>query len=450
MNRQATRAKRSARSVLLPICVLIAWSLCATGCRDRQYDALDPDDRPIDDLVPTLACTLGPENTDDACSDGIDNDGDPYVDCHDFDCCTPAISVCDVCGNRAEVSFPDICTPCGDGPPCTSAEICCDGVCAIPGCNENTDCDDGEFCMDIGTCFARCEPPPLSPPAGVEKIMTYNVQQGGLDDAWQQVVKDENADIIVFIETSDWNVNKLNSLLRAFNEHFSTGAYASPNDEPPYVAHAEREPPPFGGTAIMSRYPILETMTVNRLTLDDGSPWTPIRDFTIWQLDVDGISVFVTGVHPKCCAGKDNERRRERDIEGLINWLDDNLAGQNLIVAGDFNAFSYGDQRVNHNYGDLGHGPLEMLLDENPGDEYDSFGSVAHRFYDAYRELVPEITQQDYTYRVAPYYSRIDFVLVNQGLQPRLTAPASVGAGTSSDPGSDHWTVDVHVDFSHE
>ncbi len=33
-------------------------------------------------------CTTGPESTTAACTDGCDNDGDPYVDCDDFDCCS--------------------------------------------------------------------------------------------------------------------------------------------------------------------------------------------------------------------------------------------------------------------------------------------------------------------------------------------------------------------------
>jgi hypothetical protein len=32
-------------------------------------------------------CVLGPENTVAACSDGCSNDGDPYIDCDDYDCC---------------------------------------------------------------------------------------------------------------------------------------------------------------------------------------------------------------------------------------------------------------------------------------------------------------------------------------------------------------------------
>ncbi len=37
----------------------------------------------------------GSENTDILCSDGIDNDGDGYVDCNDFDCSkNPSVTVC--------------------------------------------------------------------------------------------------------------------------------------------------------------------------------------------------------------------------------------------------------------------------------------------------------------------------------------------------------------------
>ncbi len=34
------------------------------------------------------------ENTDELCSDGIDNDGDGFVDCHDQDCCSSGVTVC--------------------------------------------------------------------------------------------------------------------------------------------------------------------------------------------------------------------------------------------------------------------------------------------------------------------------------------------------------------------
>jgi hypothetical protein len=34
-----------------------------------------------------VACTAGPENTAEACSDGCSNDNDRWADCDDFDCC---------------------------------------------------------------------------------------------------------------------------------------------------------------------------------------------------------------------------------------------------------------------------------------------------------------------------------------------------------------------------
>jgi hypothetical protein len=47
----------------------------------------------------TAGCAAGPENTLARCSDGCSNDGDPYVDCNDYDCCPfrtdcPATTTC--------------------------------------------------------------------------------------------------------------------------------------------------------------------------------------------------------------------------------------------------------------------------------------------------------------------------------------------------------------------
>lgn len=290
--------------------------------------------------------------------------------------------------------------------------------------------------------------PPPPPPAGVDKVMTYNVKEGGIRPGWKDVVRAENADIIVFVETQDWDDEKLNELLQEFNGYFSSGSFAPPDDEAPYVAHAEPDPPPYGGTAILTRYPIVQVTRVDSLELDDGAQWRPIRDFMVWQLDIDGIPVFVTGVHPKCCGGANNALSRERDIEGLVNWFDQHIPDGHIIIAGDFNAFSYGDEAAGNNQGDLGYGPLEILLDENPGDRYDSFAATRHRYVDGYRHLVPNISPADHTYRLSPYSSRIDFIVVSDSLRPILTAPATIGSGTESDPGSDHYTVDVHLDFS--
>jgi hypothetical protein len=327
---------------------------------------------------------------------------------------------------------------CGGGPACLAPQTCCAGICMTPACESNAECSPEDFCQDAGTCNAACVPRPPSPSAGVIKVMTFNVKEGGLDPAWKDVVKEENADIILLVETEDWDATKLSNLLDEFNIFFAT--------DPPYHGDAEPNAPPFGGTAIMSRYPIIFAQQVASLTLDDSSTWTPTRDFMIWTLDVDGTTVVATGVHLKCCGGASNENRRERDMEGLINWFDANVPTGNIIIAGDYNAFSWADEQASNNLGDLGYGPLEMLLDENSGDAYDTFGSTQHFYFDAYREFVPVISAADHTYRIDPFDSRIDFIVINDGLIDMLGWPASVG-GTVSAPGSDHWSVDVHIDF---
>ncbi|MEE3200883.1 MAG: amidohydrolase family protein [Candidatus Thermoplasmatota archaeon] len=48
----------------------------------------------------------GSEDTESACSDGVDNDGDPYVDCDDYDC--SETTVCGGEGNQVEVPEPEL------------------------------------------------------------------------------------------------------------------------------------------------------------------------------------------------------------------------------------------------------------------------------------------------------------------------------------------------------
>ena len=58
---------------------------------------------PIDTTPPS---NDGSEDTESACSDGVDNDGDPYVDCDDYDC--SETTVCGGEGNQAEVPEPEL------------------------------------------------------------------------------------------------------------------------------------------------------------------------------------------------------------------------------------------------------------------------------------------------------------------------------------------------------
>ncbi len=73
-------------------CSMSGYALCSGTCADL---ASDPHNcgacgKVIADGASCQggnACVLGPEDTPEACSDGCSNDGDPYVDCNDYDCC---------------------------------------------------------------------------------------------------------------------------------------------------------------------------------------------------------------------------------------------------------------------------------------------------------------------------------------------------------------------------
>lgn len=49
--------------------------------------------------------STGVENTNALCSDGVDNDGDGYIDCFDQDCCGAGLTVCSQCPPQANVQI---------------------------------------------------------------------------------------------------------------------------------------------------------------------------------------------------------------------------------------------------------------------------------------------------------------------------------------------------------
>ncbi|MEM9456360.1 MAG: hypothetical protein AAGF11_19415 [Myxococcota bacterium] len=83
----------------------------------------------------------GPENTLEACSDGVDNDGDGFVDCEDFDCSmSPDVEITDYCASIEE----------------NTPAACSDGV--DNDGNGFTDCEDfGCSMSDDPEVLAVCE-----------------------------------------------------------------------------------------------------------------------------------------------------------------------------------------------------------------------------------------------------------------------------------------------------
>jgi hypothetical protein len=90
---QAGHSAEETTSVLLH-CSITGDGTCEGMCTDLANDPQNcgmcgvkvADGQQCKNGHPT--CASGPENTVAACSDGCDNDGDTYIDCNDFNCCT--------------------------------------------------------------------------------------------------------------------------------------------------------------------------------------------------------------------------------------------------------------------------------------------------------------------------------------------------------------------------
>jgi len=311
------------------------------------------------------------------------------------------------------------------------------------------------------------------------KVMTYNILKGGItNSAWKDIVKKENADIIVFTEVGNWDNDNdalLNQYLDEFNSYFST---VQEEEETAYYVGSTVQGLSFFNTAnaIMSRFPIVQTWQLTDAELSNYSA----HDIMVWKLDV-GITtkfVYVFGIHLKCCGGIPNNERRNQTMRYLIEWIDDNTNDTDgIMLMGDFNSVSPVDtDPVFEGYqpgfnpssgSNLNDGPLRMLLDSN-----EVHASNVHTFKDAFREANPTCgsnnnccadtlcdssilvsncvcPERGYTYisKKNNYDSRIDFIIVNQQVQ--VTGPATVGdlGGDSVCTASDHLPVDSIVSF---
>ena len=272
------------------------------------------------------------------------------------------------------------------------------------------------------------------------KFMTYNVEVSGINSDWIDVIKEENPDIVVFVETGDWDNNNdalFQQYLSEFNMYFSgeNQFFGNTGQNIPYAT---------SGEAIMSRFPIESTTQIPVVTLDNGTNFDPSHDFMSWTIDIDGEEIYVIGSHLKCCGGADNEEKREHAQEGIINYMD-SLGDVPIIYAGDLNSFSPYDTGSLAPEGDLSDGPLTMML--NPQDPtYGQYASNTHTFIDVYRELNPESKGYTYGHQDSQYESRIDFIIANQFFFDKLVS-STTGDTVTANSGSDHYTVDVIIDF---
>ena len=274
--------------------------------------------------------------------------------------------------------------------------------------------------------------------SGLIKIMTYNIEYGANPD-WKQVVKEENPDIVIFVETGDWDDNSnqlLNQYIAEFNAYFV--------EEEPYTGYtAQGISYDTGGEAIMSRFPILESVQIPIVPLDNGILYDVTHDFMYWQVNISGTEMYLLGAHLKAMGGVENEYRRELEQEGIINYMD-NLGEVPILYMGDLNSFSPDDTGILAPEGDLGYGPLTMMLKpEDP--TYGQFSSQNHIFTDIFRLLNPSDPGYTYGHQNPIYESRIDFIIANDYLSDYLVI-STVGDTAAADTGSDHHCVDFLLD----
>ena len=273
------------------------------------------------------------------------------------------------------------------------------------------------------------------------KLMTFNIKESGEDPTypdWKEVVKEENADIIMFIETGYWDDNsnlKLNQYLNEFNTYFT--------DEDPYVGYcAQGISYGTDGAAIMSRYSIISYNQITHVPLDNTTSYDVTHDFFDVEVNVSGTVIHVIGSHLKAMPGSGNEQIREWEQEGIINYMD-NLGNISIVYLGDLNSFSPEDWGLNTFQSGLGYGPLSMMVSpyNNPdsGGDYTAYSSTIHSWTDVHRTLNP--TDWGVTYP-GTYNSRIDFIYVNQ-LLASMIVNSTTGDTTHANTGSDHYTVDV-------
>ncbi|WP_371804467.1 Ig-like domain-containing protein [Candidatus Lokiarchaeum ossiferum] len=276
------------------------------------------------------------------------------------------------------------------------------------------------------------------------KVMTFNIKESGEDMGypdWKLVVQEENADIIMFIETGLWDDNtdaKLKQYLTEFNSYFS--------EEEPYTGYVQDASLAVSGIACFSRYPITQVNQISEVCLDNGDSYDVTHDFYDIIAQVDALEIHFIGCHLKAMTGVENEQRREWEQEGILNFMDD-LGNVPIVYLGDFNSFSPEDWGINTDQSGLGYGPLSMFIPPftNPemGYDYSSSVSEIHTWSDVHRTLNP----QNLGYTSFAYNSRIDFIFVNQILAPYLIT-STTGDTAHALTGSDHLSVDVVLDLN--
>jgi len=260
------------------------------------------------------------------------------------------------------------------------------------------------------------------------KFMTYNIKQSGVYPAWYQVVLEENPDIMILVETGDFDNNNnqiLKSVVADLNSYFF--------DEIPYSGYTlQNIQADYNGITLISRFDISSPSKLSSLTDDGGKSVTVPLPFLHAIVDMGGQDVHILGAHLTCCPGQDNWEARLAEQESIINYMDD-LGHVPIIYAGDMNSLSPDDVKPADQSvaTDLGTGPIEMLVDPQHAK-----ASTVHTFIDVAKILGNKTD----TYH-GSVDSRIDYIFVNRYFEDSLLS-STTGDTPSAASGSDHVPVD--------
>ena len=274
------------------------------------------------------------------------------------------------------------------------------------------------------------------------KVMAYNIQESGIDPDWKEVVKEENPDIIMFVETGYWDdggSRDLNAAVAELNAYFS--------DEDPYEGFcAQGISFSTSGEAVLSRFPVLNFKQIQVVYLDDETGYDVTHDFIDAVIDINGTEVHFVGCHLKAGGSPTDADRREWENEGIINYFD-SLGDVPIVYLGDINSYSPFDTGdLAPNSPDAGVGPMTMLLDpDNP--TYGQYASEVHNFTDVFRALNPTDPGYTFGHQYTPLLGRIDYIITNQFFEDKLIN-STAGDTAHALTGADHYAVDAFLNWT--
>jgi exodeoxyribonuclease-3 len=162
------------------------------------------------------------------------------------------------------------------------------------------------------------------------------------------------------------------------------------------------------------------------------------------EVEPDGGRVRVFGVHLSAVHSNWTERRRVRELRGILEAIERRQQGLH-VVAGDFNTLAPGETL------DLRKLPprLRAVVWVTGGKiRWETIGIMLDASYvDAFRSLHPPQQDPGFTFPTWDLHLRLDYVFVPAGAVARLRACSVVDGAVAKDA-SDHLPVLAELDVS--